>query len=385
MPALLGRSAFDFIADTPSGKLKTQKLFPKLVAGEEVRSEELEVRRADGEQVWVSLSFKPIRDARGQVIADRSQAEDITARKRLEEALQRYSEKLQELVDERTAQFRQSEERQRAAAVADDASHKSLQEKVMEEKIYPSNAVAHHRAEDVLRESEARLEMFFSQSLDGFFFMMLDEPVRWDDTVDKDKVLDYVFLHQRMTKVNDAMLAQYGATREQFLGLTPNDFYEHNLAHGREMWRRFFEAGRLHVETDERKLDGTPISIEGDYLCFYDSAGRITGHFGIQRDVTGRKRAEEALRQYNQRLRTLQEIDRAILAARAGANRAGGDAPYSRASAVFARERVRVRFHGRQSRAHRDPCQNPNQTGCWRGAYTGSIRRYWAALAGKSS
>ncbi len=114
MPELLGRSTFEFIADTPSGKPKAQKLLQKLLAGEEVRSEELELRRADDEQVWASLSFKPIRDALGQVIADRSQVEDITARKRLEEALQRYSEKLQELVDERTAQLRQSEERQRA-------------------------------------------------------------------------------------------------------------------------------------------------------------------------------------------------------------------------------------------------------------------------------
>ncbi len=168
-------------------------------------------------------------------------------------------------------------------------------------------------------ESEYLLELFFSQSLDGFFFMMLDEPVRWDDTVDKEKVLDYVFAHKRMTKVNDAMLAQYGASREQFLGLTPNDFYQHDLAHGREVWRRFYDAGRLHVETDERKLDGTPISIEGDYICFYDAEGRITGHFGIQRDITARKRADEALHQYNQRLKTLQEIDRAILAARSPA------------------------------------------------------------------
>ncbi|NUO84422.1 PAS domain-containing protein, partial [candidate division KSB1 bacterium] len=166
---------------------------------------------------------------------------------------------------------------------------------------------------------QAHLDLFFSQSLDGFFFMMLDRPVRWDDTVDKEKVLDYVFSHQRVTKVNDAMLAQYGATRAQFIGLTPNDFYQHNLAHGREVWRRFFDAGRLHVETDERKLDGTPISIEGDYLCFYDAEGRITGHFGIQRDVTERKRAEAALRQSNQRLKTLQEINRAILAARSPA------------------------------------------------------------------
>jgi hypothetical protein len=72
-------------------------------------------------------------------------------------------------------------------------------------------------------EVDDRLELFFSQSLDGFFFMMLDEPVRWDNSLDKDKVLDYVFEHQRITKVNDAMLAQYGTTREQFLGLTPRD------------------------------------------------------------------------------------------------------------------------------------------------------------------
>jgi hypothetical protein len=32
----------------------------------------LELRRANGEQVWVLLSFKPILDAQGKVVADRS-------------------------------------------------------------------------------------------------------------------------------------------------------------------------------------------------------------------------------------------------------------------------------------------------------------------------
>ncbi len=153
------------------------------------------------------------------------------------------------------------------------------------------------RAEQALREREELLGLFFSQSLDGFFFMMLDEPVRWDDTVGKDKVLDYVFAHQRITKVNDAMLKQYGATREKFVGLTPNDFYAHDPAYGKDVWRRFFDEGRLHVETDERKLDGTRMCIEGDYICLYDDEGRITGHFGIQRDVSNRKNAEENLKQ----------------------------------------------------------------------------------------
>lgn len=132
--------------------------------------------------------------------------------------------------------------------------------------------------------------------------MMLDEPVQWDDTVDKEKTLDYVFAHQRITKANQAILEQYGATEEQFLGLTPNDFYAHQPTYGREIWRRFFDRGKLQLETYECKLDGTPIWIEGDYICFYDARGRITGHFGIQRDITERKVAEATLRNSEERL-----------------------------------------------------------------------------------
>ena len=165
-------------------------------------------------------------------------------------------------------------------------------------------------------EPNDRLELFFSQSLDGFFFMMLDEPVVWNDSTDKDKALDYIFEHQRVTKVNDAMLAQYGATREAFLGTTPADLFGHDLAHGRKVWREFFDRGRLHIETDERRVDGTPVPIEGDYLCFYDDQGRITGHFGIQRDVTQRDRTDRSLRQYNRRLQVLHDIHLDILGSR---------------------------------------------------------------------
>jgi formate hydrogenlyase transcriptional activator len=147
-------------------------------------------------------------------------------------------------------------------------------------------------------DTDDRLELFFSQSLDGFFFMMLDEPVRWDDSVDKERVLDYVFEHQRITKANDALLAQYGTTRDAFLGVTPQDLFRHDIEHGRRVWRDFFDRGRLHIETDERRVDGTPIRIEGDYLCFYDAEQRITGHFGIQRDVTERQRLQERVERH---------------------------------------------------------------------------------------
>jgi PAS domain S-box-containing protein len=155
-------------------------------------------------------------------------------------------------------------------------------------------------------ENERLLELFFSQSLDGFFFMMLDRPVEWGDHVDKDEVLDYVFEHQRMTKVNSAILTQFNAlSPDELLGRTPAQFFAHDLAAAKKRWRNFFDQGRLHVETDERRLDGRPMRIEGDYLVIYDSFGRIRGHFGIQRDVTDRHLAGEQIRQSRQELRAL--------------------------------------------------------------------------------
>jgi PAS domain S-box-containing protein len=200
---------------------------------------------ADGHMVWGQLSVSAVTDSQGKVLYYIGQLEDITERKRAEEALQ---------------------------------------------------------------QSQEQLEAFFSQSLNGFFFMMLDQPVHWDETVDKEQVLDYAFAHQQITKINDAMLAQYGATREQFLGLTPNDFFAHNISYGRSIWRTFFDQGRLKIETDGRRFDGTSMWIEGEYVCLYDEQGRITGHFGIQRDITEQNKAEKALRESEERYRTLVDV-----------------------------------------------------------------------------
>lgn len=154
--------------------------------------------------------------------------------------------------------------------------------------------------------NEKLLELFFSQSMDGFFFMMLDEPVEWNETVDKDRVLDYVFQHQRMTKVNSAILTQFNAaTPEDILGTTPAQFFAHDLVAAKARWRKFFDTGHYHSETDERRLDGSPMRIEGDYIVIYDESGRIAGHFGIQRDVTDRYLATEEIRASRQQLRAL--------------------------------------------------------------------------------
>ena len=148
-------------------------------------------------------------------------------------------------------------------------------------------------------------ELFFAQSIDGFFVMMLDEPIEWNDSVDKDALLEHVFHHQRMTIVNEAYARQYRVSLDELIGKTPAEFFAHDVDAGKAGWRAMFDAGHLHAETDERRMDGTPVRIEGHYLCVYDERGRITGHLGIQRDITDRHRAAEEIAESREQLRAL--------------------------------------------------------------------------------
>jgi PAS domain S-box-containing protein len=73
------------------------------------------------------------------------------------------------------------------------------------------------------------------------------------------------------------------------------------------IWRALLDQGRVRLETKERKLDGTAIWIEGEYICLYDDHGHVVGHFGIQRDITSRQQAGERLRHAEQKYRSLFE------------------------------------------------------------------------------
>jgi formate hydrogenlyase transcriptional activator len=96
---LLGRVAFELLADTPNGRPKAERIFKRFLAGQEILNEELEWRRADGTELWTRASVRPIFDAQGQVEATRSMHVDITDRKRAEEALRLSEERLARILD----------------------------------------------------------------------------------------------------------------------------------------------------------------------------------------------------------------------------------------------------------------------------------------------
>ncbi len=171
---------------------------------------------------------------------------------------------------------------------------------------------ARKKTEQALQKSEWRLQVFFNQSLDGFFFCDFEEPIEWKNAPNRDEVLEYIITSKRFTDVNEAMLKQYGISRKDFLNLTTKDVFAHDLEQGRALRRQLFDNGHLHLETYERTSDGTPVWFEGAYVCLYDSEGRVTGFFGIQRDITERKQAESELRRYVRNTATMYELSRQI-------------------------------------------------------------------------
>jgi PAS domain S-box-containing protein len=94
---LVGRPVLELYADTPQGKAKASKVLERFQAGETVRDEELQMQKADGTPVWISLTVNALRDAQGRIVESRSMVVDITERIRAEQGLRERDELLTEM------------------------------------------------------------------------------------------------------------------------------------------------------------------------------------------------------------------------------------------------------------------------------------------------
>ncbi len=155
------------------------------------------------------------------------------------------------------------------------------------------------QSQQALRKSNAMQDFFFSQSLDGVFYMELEQPVQWDSLTSGPEVIEYAFCHQRITRTNQALLDQYDAAQEQFIGKSFADWYKHDPERGKQVLQELFDKKSIYAEAQEKKLDGTTLWIKANYVCTYDEEGRITGHFGMQRDITQEKRSEQVVKDQN--------------------------------------------------------------------------------------
>lgn len=143
--------------------------------------------------------------------------------------------------------------------------------------------------------SDGLLEAFLTQSLDGFFFMEMTKPLDWEKSTNKDQALHQFYYDQKVTRVNQAFLDQYEAKESEIIGLSPADFFIHNPEQGLEISKQILELGHTTIVTDERKINGSQIWIEGNYFLFKNDKNQITGLFGIQRDISEKLRIEQEL------------------------------------------------------------------------------------------
>ena len=137
-----------------------------------------------------------------------------------------------------------------------------------------------------VRASEARFRSVVDHATDSFF--LFDE-------------------HQAIVDVNKQACESLGYTREEMIGMRPRDFDAGlDQASIARIGERVASGETVTFETQHRRKDGTVFPVEVRARQFQHGAYRF--RLSLARDITERKRAEEALRESEAKLQRAQSI-----------------------------------------------------------------------------
>jgi diguanylate cyclase (GGDEF)-like protein/PAS domain S-box-containing protein len=144
------------------------------------------------------------------------------------------------------------------------------------------------QTEEALRASEQRYRSLFEHSLDASY---LGTP---DGTV-----LD----------ANQAWLDLFGYSREDLASVNAVSFYAEPA--DRDVFiHRMAQTGFVQDEVLYRRKDGTTFWCQRSQVALKDEAGAVLAYQGVMRDVTERRQAEAALRESEEKYRTLFQLSR---------------------------------------------------------------------------
>jgi PAS domain S-box-containing protein len=257
---LVGRNALEFIA--PVERKKLVKAFQRTLEGES-RPQEYTLQKLDGTSCIAETNGAILKDASGKPIGFISAVRDITERKWVEEELARYRYQLEEIVQERTYQLTNTNER--------------LKEEITERK----------KTEEELRQSKEFNDKLIASMHDGV------------TVVNKDGV--------RMV-VNDALCEMTGFSSEELLSQYPGPFWPpeeyEEIVHN--LYRTYIgEISEFETNFMRKNGERFPALVSQSYIN--DEQGNPINFVSAIKDISERKQMERALRQSEEHFRSIAE------------------------------------------------------------------------------
>jgi PAS domain S-box-containing protein len=170
--------------------------------------------------------------------------------------------------------------------------------------------------EKALSENQARLRIseFISKAGNG----ALHEPMNLKQIEERllklqigiDCSEDAIFITDKDGKIeftNHAFETIYGFSPEEIIGKTPRIIKSNLIPQTvyENFWSTLLSKNSVNGEIQNKTKDGQLITIEGSNNPILDHSGEIIGFLGIHRDVTKRKRAEDLLRESEERFRLI--------------------------------------------------------------------------------
>jgi PAS domain S-box-containing protein len=241
------------------GAKKFQEDDLKVMKGRRQKVIEEKIIDSQNNEVWLETVKSPILDYSGRAVGTVGISRDITKRKRAEETLRQDHDELERIVKERTAGLEKANEQLRL---------------------------------EIEERKQAKKEASYEQ---GLMQTLLDN------------IPDYVYFkdkNRRFVRASNFFRDLFGCSMEDIIGkkdedLFPEEVAEETVSDDRHVIKTGIPL--INKEEGSKSIGGGEHWVLTTKLPWRDKNGNIIGLFGISREITDRKRAEEALRKSEKR------------------------------------------------------------------------------------
>jgi len=250
--------------------LKAAKHLTKNALGQPAGPDEFTLIRKDGSRVETEIRTYPVKIKGKSLVL--GIARDITFRKQAEEKLKKAHDELEKRIEERTAELVMSNQQLEA----------EIEERT--------------RTGEALRKSEEKFRFLTEKIAD--IVWTLDRNFRTtyvSPTIEK--VLGFT-PEERKRQSLEEMITPESLNRVQLMFMEELQRDEEDDADPERS---------ATIEVEYYHKDGSTVWMENRVQAIRDKVGAIVGMYGVSRDITERKRAEEALSESEEKLRSMME------------------------------------------------------------------------------